>query len=350
MGSSESQNLVEQILLEIWNTTLDRTDLTPTDQFFEIGGDSLLALVTIEQINQRLGWNLELGDLLRYSSVRALATNKTVPQVANTERAIVRMRSAGSRTPIVFIHPMTGLVFAYSKLAHHLGNDRGCYGIQSPLFMDSSVPDSIEGLAERYADLLADELGEDTFHIVSWSAGGTIALELAKIAPARGLGLGKLVLIDSFLWNALPQGNASPLWTTEQGMLQEFHENVLAQIPHGQHQGAVESGGDSDRVFRELSAAMFGADSQRGVDAGMQFIKRLYDAYRATYRAVGAYHPTPVSTQALLLLGAQNDTLEAWRSVIRGGLTVELLDDDHFGLLREPEAAKIAARIEAYCQ
>jgi thioesterase domain-containing protein len=76
----------------------------------------------------------------------------------------------------------------------------------------------------------------------------------------------------------------------------------------------------------------------------------LYDAYRATYRAVGAYHPTPVPVEGLLLIGAENDTLDAWRSVMSDGLTVERLDDDHFGLLREPEASKIAARIEAYCQ
>src|SRR5262249_25482803 len=49
------RTLVEQSLVEIWNTTLDRRNVAPTDNFFEIGGDSLLALVTIEQINQRLG-------------------------------------------------------------------------------------------------------------------------------------------------------------------------------------------------------------------------------------------------------------------------------------------------------
>src|SRR5689334_5564975 len=101
---SESQSLVEQILQEIWNTMLNRTDTKPSDSFFEIGGDSLLALVTIEQINQRLGWKLDMSDLLRYPSVRALAANKATPQMANTERALVRMRTGGSRTPIIFIH------------------------------------------------------------------------------------------------------------------------------------------------------------------------------------------------------------------------------------------------------
>jgi thioesterase domain-containing protein/acyl carrier protein len=343
-GGHQGQNLVEQILLEIWNTALGRTNITPTDQFFEIGGDSLLALVTIEQINQRLGWSLELSDLLRYPSVRGLAANKALPQAASAERAIVRMRNAGSRTPIIFIHPMTGLVFAYSKLAHHLGEDRGCYGIQSPMYMGSSVPSSIEGLAEIYADLIADELGEEPFHLVSWSAGGTISLELAKHVSTRGLGLRKLVFIDTFLWNALPIGNASPLATTEQDTLAEFYDNVLAQVPHVRPDRTMPAGYDAAAAFHDLSVAMFGGD------AGVQFVQRLYEAYRATYRAVGAYHPTPVPGEALLLIGAENDTLGAWRSVMSSGLTVERLDDDHFGLLREPEASKIAARIDAYCQ
>jgi thioesterase domain-containing protein len=343
-GEHRGQNLVEQILLEIWNTALGRTTIAPTDNFFEVGGDSLLALVTIEQVNQRLGWNLDLGDLLRYPSVRELVANKALPQAASAERAIVRMRNAGSRTPIIFVHPMTGLVFAYSKLAHHLGDDRACFGIQSPMYMASSVPGSIEGLAEVYADLIADELGEEPFHLVGWSAGGTIALELAKHLSTRGLALGKLVFIDSFLWNALPVGNASPLATTEQATLAEFYDNVLAQVPHARADRTMPVGYNATEVFHELSVAMFGGD------AGVQFVQRLYDTYRATYRAVGAYHPTPIPGEALLLLGADNDTLDAWRSVMPSGLTVERLDDDHFGLLREPEASKIAARIEAFCR
>jgi thioesterase domain-containing protein len=306
--------------------------------------------VTIAQINPRLGWTLDVSDLLRYSSVRALAANKALPQAASSERVIVRMSSSGSRTPIIFIHPMTGLVFAYSKLVHHLGNDRGCYGIQSPIYMESSVPDSIEGIAELYADLIVDELGEADFHLVGWSAGGTIALELAKLAPVKGLGLQKLVLVDSFLWNALPHGNDSPLWTTEQGVLGEFHDNVLAQVPHAGDDRTMPADGDPTAVFQELSAAVFGVDADRAGDAGIQFVQRLYHVYRANYRAVSAYRPVPVEAAALLLLGAENDTLEAWRTVMRGGLTVDPLGGDHYGLLREPEAAKIAAQIDAYCQ
>jgi len=349
-------SLIEQTLVEIWNTILGRTEVAPTDNFFEIGGDSLLALVAIEQVNQRLGWKLNLSDLLRYPSVRALAANKALLQAANTERTIVRMSNRGARTPILFIHPVGGLVFAYAKLVHHLGNDRGCYGIQSPILSSSTElgasgvpggptgPDTIEAIAEQYADLIADEFGEDDFHLVGWSAGGVIAAEVARLASGRGLGLQKLVLIDSYVWMTLPFD------ASEDATLREFRADLLAQIaPHAHDDRTAPLHASPAVLFRELAAALFGAEAQRAGDFGAQFVQRLYAAYRVSFRALAAYRPTPGPVAALLLHAEDNDTLETWRSVLRGALTTELVGGGHYGLLGEPDAATIAAKIEAYC-
>ena len=78
------------------------------------------------------------------------------------------------------------------KLVHHLRHDRGCYGLQSPILTGATMPATLDELADVYADLIADEFGEDEFHLVGWSAGGVIAFELARRAAAKGLGLQKL--------------------------------------------------------------------------------------------------------------------------------------------------------------
>jgi len=339
------RTLIEQSLVEIWNTTLDRSDVAPTDNFFEIGGDSLLALVTIEQINQRLGWKLNFSDLLRHPNIRELTSQRGAPQAAHPERAIVRMSNRGGETPMIFIHPVSGLLFAYSKLVHHLRQDRGCYGLQSPILTGASVPSTLEDLAEVYADLIADEFGEDEFHLVGWSAGGVIAFELAKLASAKSLGLQKLVLIDSYI------RNAGPSEATEETTLGAFRDDMLAQVLlDARDEATPPLRDDPAAVFADVATALFGAEAQRAGDASTEFVTRLYAAYRASFGALTAYRPVPAAVDALLLHTRANCTLEAWRGVMQGELTIAALDCDHYGLLREHDVATIATQIQTYCQ
>lgn len=342
------RTLVEQSLVEIWNTSLDRNDVSATDNFFEIGGDSLLALVTIEQISQRLGWKLNFSDLLRHPTIRDLTTHRGALQAAHPERAIVRMSNRGGETPMIFIHPVSGILFAYSKLVHHLRQDRGCYGLQSPVLTGAGVPPSIEALAEVYAELIADEFGEDEFHLVGWSAGGVIAFEIARLAAAKGLGLQRLVLVDSHL----PGGaSTAPTPATEAATLRAFRDDMLAQVfPDAGGEATAPLQGDPATVFADVAAALFGAEAQRASDASTEFVTRLYDSYRASFSALTAYRPAPAAVGALLLHAGDNHTVDAWRGAMQGELQVAALGCDHYGLLREPHAAAIAIQIHAYCQ
>lgn len=347
-GRQSAHSLVEQSLVEIWNTMLERTDIATTDNLFESGADSLLALVAIEQINQRLGWTLNMGDLISYPTIRDLTANKALHQAANTERMIVRMSNRGSRTPIVFIHPGLGLVAGYARLVRLLGADRGCYGVQSPRLMQSNgphLPDSIEAMAALYTDLIEDEFGEDEFHLVGACAGGAIALEIAKLAAERDLGMRTLVLIDSYLWNATADE------MTEQAILTSFREDVLRTAVSDDTvppEGLTDA--DPAAVFRDVSMSLFGAEVGHADGAGTQFVQRLYDSYRATYTALGNYSPSPGAAplDALLLLSQDNDTLDGWRGLIKGELTTGAVDDDRFGLLYITKAAELAEHIGAY--
>ena len=341
---ASSPSLVEQSLLEIWSTTLDRGAVAPTDNFFEIGGDSLLALVAIEQINQRLGWKLNISDLLRHPSVAELSSNRGAPQAAHPDRAIVRMSNRGGETPLIFIHPVSGLLFAYAKLVHHLRHDRGCYGLQSPILTGATMPATLDELADVYADLIADEFGEDEFHLVGWSAGGVIAFELARRAAAKGLGLQKLVLVDSYL------RDAGPSEPTEADTLRAFRDDLRGQVAAGARGDADAAVADEAAVFAEVAAALFGAQAERAADASREFVARLYAAYRASFGALAAYQPAPAQVGALLLHSQANPTIEAWRGAVQGGLTVAALAGDHYGLLRDDDVPAIAAQIAAYCQ
>ena len=343
--TTSEPSLVQQILLDIWRTTLDR-DVTVTDDFFETGGDSLLALVTIEQINQRLGWTLNMGDLLRFRSIAGLTSHKAQPQAANGERAVIRMSNQGSRIPIVFLHAGIGMVDGYAPLVRLMGADRGCYGLQSPLLMSTgnrAVPDTMEGVAELYADLLEDEFGEDEFHLVGACAGGAIALELTRLAEERGLGLRRTVAIDGYL-DVHSTGEPDA-----QELLFQFRDDIIRLSGASDAFPDIAPADlDEDTAIRDASAAIFGA-AKADDPAANAFARRIHAAHCLHARALTAYRPEPVDTDLLLLLAKDNFTVDDWRAAVRGELTAEVMESDSYGIkLCQTDAGTLAARIEDF--
>lgn len=338
-GPSE-QSLVLRVLLDIWSTTL-KHDVTADDNFFEAGGDSLLALVTIEQINQRLGWRLNIGDLMRFQTIAALATQKAQPRAANTERALIRMSNQGTRTPIVFVHAGLGMVDAYGRLVRELGTDRACYGLQSPLLLEGAenAPDSFQGLAALYVELLQDEFGDDEFHLFGSCSGGALCVELGRIAADLGLNIGKTIVVDGYL--DLHSTGGIP----ENELLADFYDTILRiSGTADQHPAVLPRGADLDQVMRIAAAALFG--TSMGFDERAEaFCRRIYTSFRITALALASYRPQPADLDLVMLMATDNHTLDDWRSVITGELTAETVRSEFYGLrLCIEEAPYLAAR------
>jgi thioesterase domain-containing protein len=345
MHDEQVQTLIERSLVEIWSTTLGRAKVGLDDNIFEGGGDSLLAMATMEQINQRMGWKLNMGDMIAYPTIRKLIAHRAVPQAASTDRAIVRMTLRGARTPVVFIHPGSGLLSGYAKLVRHLGVDRACYGLQSPVYLDRpgvALPDSIEGLASLYTDMIMDELGEDEFHLIGGCAGGAIATEVARTAAERGLEVQKLVVINTYLHEKTPDDMG------EDFLLRDFHSDLMRSAGASESDVSAPAAGDTAAVFEELSVALFGQSAQSQGAAPARFLDQVYRAYQLSYRAQVDYHPEPSDIGALLLLSHENETLEQWRKTLQGELVTEIVGHEEDGLLYDAEADRLAKIIDVY--
>lgn len=336
-------SVVHLMLLDIWSTTLGH-EVTADDNFFEAGGDSLSALITIEQINQRLGWRLNMGDLMRFQTIAELRAHKAKALAANPEKALIRMSNEGMRTPIVFVHAGGGVVDGYARIVRELGTDRACFGLQSPLLLedDWDVPDSMPELAAVYAEVLQDEIGEEEFHLFGSCSGGAICIEIGRIAAERGLNLGRTVVVDGYL--DLHSTGATP----ENEMLVNFYGDVLRMSDTLEtFPELTPRDVDGDQVMRAASIALFGKSVS--FEEGEAFCRRLYSAYRSAGHALTSYRPQPVDVDVLMLLARDNRTLDDWRSIVTGDLTAEVLPFDTYGMrLCIDEAPYLAARTVEY--
>lgn len=334
---------IENSLIEILSFTLGRKGIARSDNFFSVGGDSLLALATIEQIKQRLGWNLTLADFLRNPTVADLVAHGPRARVNNDQRPIIRMSNRGEKVPIIFIHPESGLVFSYSKLVHELGKNRACYGIQSPTLTGETDPGTIEEVADRYAEMIFDEFGEDEFHLIGWSMGGLIAYEIARRASDRGLGLKKLVLIDSYIWESPSQVRS------EETLLRDFRNDLMKQMhPEESSVPSLDSDTTKDAVVNEVAAALFGQPENTNNSKAKILVTLLFESYSARVIALSKYRPTSELVNGLLLHSPDNDSISAWEKFSESALVSKPIACNHYGLLQVQHASVIAIQIEDY--
>jgi amino acid adenylation domain-containing protein len=193
---------LETQLLGIWHEVLARDDLGVTDNFFEAGGHSLLALKVLAKGAQAGLASLTLEALFQHATVRTLAAYLAAQREAGAEDAghAANVVSMSERTdaPIVFaIHPASGLVADYRPLAAALDGVANVYGVQAPFYTEDWWPGDLSELAADYAARIRTVQPVGPYRLIGWSVGGLIATEVARVLARDGGDVPFVGLIDA---------------------------------------------------------------------------------------------------------------------------------------------------------
>ena len=193
---------LETQLLGIWQEVLARDDLGVTDNFFEAGGHSLLALKVLAKGAQAGLASLTLEALFQHATVRTLAAYLAAQREAGAEDAghAANVVSMSERTdaPIVFaIHPASGLVADYRPLAAALDGVANVYGVQAPFYTEDWWPGDLSELAADYAARIRTVQPVGPYRLIGWSVGGLIATEVARVLARDGGDVPFVGLIDA---------------------------------------------------------------------------------------------------------------------------------------------------------
>jgi amino acid adenylation domain-containing protein len=186
----------ERVLCRIWAETLKLEQVGIDDDFFAIGGHSLLAAKLFARLDEQFGRSLPLGTLFSAPTVRALAERyQAVPE--QQFRALVALRKSGSLTPVFAVPGVFGNVVGFAELAQALGPDQPFYGLQS-VGLDGSEASltSIEEMAKLNISELLTVQPQGPYAIIGACFGATVAYEMARQLLAEGIDIAYLGLLD----------------------------------------------------------------------------------------------------------------------------------------------------------
>ena len=189
-------SLTEEILAGIYAQVLGLERVGVEDSFFELGGDSLLAMRLVAAINKSLDVHVAVRTLLIAPSVRGLSE-----QLGREDSAVelvpVEIFKQGSGVPLCCVHEGNGQSYAYRGLGDYL--DCPIIGINQIPNNGEAEPASIRDMARNYADRLQAVHPDGPYNLLGWSFGGPVAHELAIELRRRGCVVHRLILLDPVL-------------------------------------------------------------------------------------------------------------------------------------------------------
>jgi thioesterase domain-containing protein len=170
------------------------------DNFFRLGGHSLMAARLAARVLTRLGHELPIRTIFEYPILRDLASQIGIVTDRTTVfDVLLPIRTTGSLPPLFCLHPVGGLCWSYTNLLRHTDEEQPIYGIQARGFSDD------RRLPETFDELIAESLAQirhvrahGPYRLLGWSFGGILAHVLATRLQAEGERVDRLVLFDSY--------------------------------------------------------------------------------------------------------------------------------------------------------
>jgi amino acid adenylation domain-containing protein len=343
--------LVEIELAKIWSELLGLQQVSIHDDFFEVGGHSLLAIRMRSLVQDRLKRDLSLRDLFRAPTIAGLArlleqSSDRLPDQSSDQPAssiVVEIQPYGSRTPFFAVHPVGGNVLCYADLARELGVDQPFYGLQSPasaLQLDAAA--TFEQMAELYIQAMRSVQPSGPYQLGGWSLGGLLAWEIARQLTDEGETVGLLALIDTYPVNRAPDGKMSEDFDVLRWFAGDM-ARLLGKAADDMRDSFEQLGHEEQWTMVQNALVQYGAVPKENAHAEMT---RLFEIFGRNFRAMERYSLRQSEQNILLLLAAEGQAPERlagqWNQWAGGGVEYHLVPGDHYTMIRRPNVGVIA--------
>jgi thioesterase domain-containing protein/acyl carrier protein len=194
----EPKTITEKKLSSIWSSILKIEKIGVLDDFFEIGGHSMIAVTLIIKIEKEFGIRLPLATLFEQSNIQRLAKVIENGVTPDKWRSLVPLRPGGSKKPLYLVHGLGLNVLLYTTIINQLDPEQPVYGLQAKGLNGIDKPlETIEEIAAYYISEIMTVDSEGPYNLAGFSLGGNIAFEMGRQLLAMGKQVSFIGLFDT---------------------------------------------------------------------------------------------------------------------------------------------------------
>lgn len=352
----------ETKLAEIWRRTLNLSKIGITDDFFKIGGDSLLAVSLFVEIEEVFGKHLPLTVLIDSPTIEKMAEQLDAQDPDKKTEYLVPLRPEGDKTPLFCMHAVGGNVLFYRDLANKLDAGQPVYGLQARGVADKSetAHDNVAEMATEYLKEMRTVQPAGPYKLCGSSFGGLIAFEMACQLAANGEEVSLLALFDTFAPGYRKRKPDSfPFESKFRSLFEKasrFREQIsLIETPREK----VEFFGKQFQKFRiRAKRKKIWKQNQFDIEyakaTGRELPQNIQRNHQAIQRALDTYQPPVYQGEIILFRAAIQpsgvifEPTLGWKNFTTGEIIIREVSGSHGSLTVYPYARHLAKALSPF--
>ncbi|QKY12014.1 non-ribosomal peptide synthetase [Janthinobacterium lividum] len=337
----------EVLVAQIWQELLGVERVGRQDDFFALGGHSILAVTLMSRINRACGMEVPLRALFAQSTLQGFAQsiNIQASSSAAEHSNLHAIRADGKMTPLFLIHPGEGEIGYARALSKWIDADIPVYGLAASGFLPGERASTlVEEMAAHYLAQVRKVQPHGPYRLAGWSAGGSIAYEMANqlagadevveflglmdtrsdyLAKPSGSSPDRQIISEAqFLFDAIPAAKSIEVELQLRQLLDK--QDVTGMIACCQANGLLPNSLDAESLSRHL-AVRYGI-----------------------HLALCGYAPQAIPTPVMLFVATDEvhtDPTLGWQAVTHGRLQRYAVPGNHYSMMDMPHVETLAKQL-----
>jgi len=328
--SLEARDQLEAMLIKIWQKVLGIPNIGVKDNFFDLGGHSLMAARLLSEVEKVMGRQIPLSALFRGATVESLAQLVREGGEANPDPLVMEIQGGGDGLPFFAVASPGVETLGFGLLARHMGPHQTVYKLQghAPIVVGRPfTEEDLQSLSIEYIAAMRTIQPEGPYCLGGMCEGVQIAERMIRDLEAQGQEVAIFAIFDTWV---IQHSQRFWLWRVE------YLRQRLSE-------------------FKRMNLWQRWETCKRAVHTQWRKVTRKSAGKTEWYRAYWPENYRPERFRAPVVLFKRpkqpfyyvDDPEMGWGKRTEGGVEIHEINFDHEELLREPHVRLLGERLAA---